>query len=90
MISTYFDSYLFLEDSAGTVLMQDDDGGGYPNARIIYRPTKTDTYRIVATTFEKAAPDLSPGLYTVTVVENPNAQRAFATPPFKGFPKFKK
>ena len=90
MISTYFDSYLFLEDSAGTVLMQDDDGGGYPNARIIYRPTKTDTYRIVATTFEKAVPDLSPGSYTVTVVENPNAQRAFATPPFKGFPKFKK
>jgi hypothetical protein len=90
MISSAFDSYLFLEDSAGKVLMQDDDSGGYPNARIIFRPTKTDTYRIVATTFELAAPDRSPGPYSVTVVENPHAQPAFAPPSNKNFPKFKK
>jgi hypothetical protein len=89
MISTAFDSYLFLEDSAGKVLMQDDDSGGYPNARIIFRPSKTDTYRIVATTFEQAAPNRSPGAYAVTVVDNPHAQPAFAQP-FKNFPKFKK
>jgi hypothetical protein len=91
MISTAFDSYLFLEDSTRTVLMQDDDGGGYPNARIIFRPKTTDTYRIVATTFEQATPDRSPGAYSLTVVENPNAQPVFKLPPLdKGFPKFKK
>jgi hypothetical protein len=91
MISTFFDSYLFLEDGTGKVLQQDDDGGGYPNARIIFRPTRTDTYRIIATTFEPADPNRSPGAYTVTVIENPNAQLVYNQPStFKKFPKFKK
>lgn len=89
MVSTAFDSYLFLEDTNGTVLQEDDDGGGFPNARIIFRPTKTDTYRLVATTFDKATPDWSPGPYALTVVENANAQKVPPSP-FKGFPKFKK
>jgi hypothetical protein len=89
MVSTAFDNYLFLEDSTGTVLQEDDDGGGYPNARLIFRPTRTDTYRLVATTFAKAAPNWSPGPYSVTVVENPNAQKVLNQPPANGFKKFK-
>src|SRR5262245_48561440 len=44
------DPYLRLEDSAGTQLAQDDDSGGNLNARIVFTPPKTDTYRIIATT----------------------------------------
>jgi hypothetical protein len=45
------DPYLRLEDSKGIQLAQDDDGGGYPNARIIVRAPRTETYRLIATTF---------------------------------------
>jgi hypothetical protein len=58
--------------------------------RVVYRPTKTDVYRIVATTFAKATPEGFPGPYTITVVENPHAQPAFAQSPFQNYPKFKK
>jgi hypothetical protein len=44
------DSYLFLEDPDGKLLAQDDDGGGFPNARITYKAAKKGNYRIVATT----------------------------------------
>ena len=88
MTTTAFDAFLVLEDSAGTVLMQDDFAGTV--RRVVYRPTKTDVYRIVATTFAKATPEGFPGPYTVTVVENPHAQPAFAQSPFQNYPKFKK
>jgi hypothetical protein len=72
MMSSAFDSYLFLEDSAGKLLMEDDDGGDGLNARIIFVPKKTDTYRIIATTFNQfvGAPV---GAYTLIVMENPDA-----------------
>jgi hypothetical protein len=92
MTSRAFDSYLFLEDSAGKVLLEDDDGGEALNARLVFRPVKTDTYRIVATTFERGAPSTNPGAYTLTVVENPHAQLRFraAFPSGKGFADFPK
>ena len=80
LMSAAFDAYLFLEDSAGKVLMQDDDGGEGLNARLIFHPARTDTYRIVATTFLRAGPVGPAGPYTLTVVENPNAQPRFRTP----------
>jgi S1-C subfamily serine protease len=47
-----FDPFLRLLDSTGKQLADDDDGAGGTNARIVYRPTKADEVRIVATTFE--------------------------------------
>lgn len=81
MMSVGFDTYLFLEDSLGAYLMEDDDGGEGLNARIVFTPTKTDTYRVVATTFDRGSPLAKLGDYTVIVMENPNAQRR--TPTFK-------
>jgi len=87
MMSRVFDAYLFLEDSAGNVLSEDDDGGEGLNARIIFRPLKTDTYRIVATTYNRGAPSANPGAYTLTVAENPHGQPRSAPPSWfgKGF-----
>jgi hypothetical protein len=58
------DPYLFLTDSAGKVLAQDDDGGGFPNARITYMPDKTGEYRVIATTITR-----SRGAFTLTARE---------------------
>jgi hypothetical protein len=51
MISSAVDSFLRLENSAGKELARDDDGGGFPNARIVYECTGDGAYRIIATTF---------------------------------------
>ncbi len=48
------DPYLRLEDSAGVQHAEDDDSGENRNARIVFTPTKEDSYRIVATTFARA------------------------------------
>jgi thiol-disulfide isomerase/thioredoxin len=48
------DPYLRLEDPEGNKVAEDDDGGGFPNARIVYKPEKTGTYKIIATTFQPA------------------------------------
>src|SRR5207253_1788614 len=67
------DPYLRLEDSAGVILAQDDDSGGGPrghDARIVFAPTKEDTYRIIATTLGPGVP----GSYLLTA--QPVAQAA--------------
>lgn len=51
MESGDIDSFLRLENEAGTQLKYDDDGGDNLNARIIFRAETAGTYRIVATTF---------------------------------------
>jgi hypothetical protein len=51
MVSNQFDSYLFLLDPDGKVVAQDDDGGGFPNARIIYTAGNAGRYRVLATRF---------------------------------------
>lgn len=60
--SNQFDCYLRLEDSAGTQLAKDDDGGGFPNARIVHKAAKDDTYRIIVTSFDGKS-----GAYTLSV-----------------------
>jgi hypothetical protein len=51
MTSTAFDPYLILEDPDQKVLARDDDGGGFPNARITIKAAKTGKHRIIATYF---------------------------------------
>jgi 3D (Asp-Asp-Asp) domain-containing protein len=41
-----YDPYLELRDPTGTLVAQDDDSGGFPNARIIYTPTVSGTFEI--------------------------------------------
>jgi hypothetical protein len=82
MASTNFDTYLFLEDAGQNYITEDDDGGGNLNARIVFQPTKSGAYRVVATTFDRLIPTQDPGPYTLTVIENPDAQQLLAPPPF--------
>jgi len=62
LISTDFDTYLRLEDEAGVQLAVDDDGGEGLDARIVYTPTRSGTYRILATSYKRAT-----GRFTLTV-----------------------
>ena len=64
MVSVW-DNYLRLENAAGEQVAADDDGGGFPNARIIYRAPKTGDYTIIATTFSGG----TTGKFTLTVKE---------------------
>jgi hypothetical protein len=68
LITSAFDSRLVLEDSTGKVVAQGVDAEGL-NSRLVVHPTKTDTYRIVATTNAFNAT----GAYVVTVVESLDA-----------------
>jgi HEAT repeat protein len=58
-----WDNYLRLENSRGVQLAQDDDSGGFPNARIIIRAPEDGWYRIIVTSY---APQAS-GPYTLRV-----------------------
>jgi hypothetical protein len=51
MTSKAFDSYLFLESPEGKLLAQDDDGGGYPNARITFKAAEAGKHRIITSYF---------------------------------------
>jgi S1-C subfamily serine protease len=77
LLTTAFDSKLVLEDAAGKMLATGFDTAGF-NARLFFRPTKSGTYRIVATSHQAD----STGAYTVTVMESVPVPSAF--PPFKG------
>jgi hypothetical protein len=57
MTSNAFDSYLFLESPSGKYITEDDDSGGYPNARIIHKATDAGQYRIACTSFHPATGD---------------------------------
>src|SRR5438128_1300289 len=46
------DPYLRIEDAAGKNLAEDDDSGGKPNARIIFKAQHAGNYTIIATTKE--------------------------------------
>jgi hypothetical protein len=68
--SKEIDSYLRLEDSDGKQVAEDDDSGGYPNARIAFKCHKTDTYKIFVTTYGKGAEGKefgNYGNYTLTI-----------------------
>jgi thiol-disulfide isomerase/thioredoxin len=60
-----FDSYLRLEDSEGNEVAFDDDGGGFPHARIVYKAKKGGLYKLIVTTFKPG----DTGAYSVTVAE---------------------
>ncbi|MCI0683313.1 MAG: hypothetical protein L0Y71_14515 [Gemmataceae bacterium] len=72
LASDAFDAFLFLEDASGDVILADDDSGGNLNARIVVRPKRSETHRIIATTFDRDG--FATGPYTLTVVVNPHAR----------------
>ena len=49
---TKLDTFLRLETPDGKLIAEDDDSGGFPNARIIHKALKDADYRLVATSFE--------------------------------------
>jgi thiol-disulfide isomerase/thioredoxin len=57
-----FDSFLRLETADGKQLAFDDDSGGFPDARIIYKIGEEGKYRIIVTSFDGKA-----GNYVLTV-----------------------
>jgi hypothetical protein len=81
LFTTAFDARLILEDSTGKVVTQGFDADGY-NARLVVRPTKTDSYRVIATAHQIDAA----GPYVLTVADNPQAQPGLPrfTKPFPG------
>lgn len=56
------DPYLYLEDPDGKVVAADDDGGGFPNARIVFKAPRSGEYRVIATALGNA---MGPYLLTV-------------------------
>ncbi len=64
LLTTAFDSQVVLEDAAGKLLLRGFAVAG-SNARLFFRPAKSGTYRIVATSYEGNAT----GAYTVLVSE---------------------
>lgn len=64
LASRQFDGYLRLENEDGEVVTEDDDGGGGLDARLTYRPARTGTYFLVATTY---ATPVKVGAFTLAV-----------------------
>jgi hypothetical protein len=64
LMSSDFDTFLRLEDSAGKQLAEDDDGGQDTNAQIVFTPEKTGEFKVVATRFEEGQ-----GAYTLKIEE---------------------
>lgn len=65
LTTTAFDSQLVLQDAAGKMVLNGFDAEGY-NSRLLFRPTRTDVYRILASSRQTAAR----GPYMVTVAES--------------------
>ena len=53
------DPYLFLEAPDGELLAKDDDGGGFPNARIVHKAAKAGSFRIICTSFGGSVGDFT-------------------------------
>jgi serralysin len=49
------DPYLYLRDASGTVLVENDDGDGNRNSRIVFTATKTGTYYLDASAWDDDA-----------------------------------
>jgi serine protease Do len=63
MQSTEVDPYLVLEDAKQNRLAEDDNSGGFPNAKIVFRAKENGVYRIIATTYGSG----ETGSYTLIV-----------------------
>jgi len=62
MVSRDLDSFLRLENPDGKQVAFDDDGGGFPNARITHKATASGQYKVIATSYDGKTGD-----YTLTV-----------------------
>jgi hypothetical protein len=58
------DPYLYLENSNKITVAQDDDGGGFPNARVMYTAVMDGEFRIIASALNNRT---EVGDYTLTV-----------------------
>jgi len=58
------DPILRLADPDGTLLAEDDDGGGYPHARIFHTPSKSGEFRLAVTSYQVG--QTGPFVITVT------------------------
>lgn len=58
------DPILRLADPEGTLLAEDDDGGGYPQARIFHTPSKSGEFRLAVTSYQVG--QTGPFVLTVT------------------------
>jgi Ca2+-binding EF-hand superfamily protein len=74
--SRAFDAYLYLEDSQGNVLAEDDDGGGNLNSRIVGQVGKSGTYRLIATSLNGAGA----GAFSLSVASLSGGARARMLP----------
>jgi hypothetical protein len=61
LVSKAFDAFLRVEDESGKELASDDDGGGFPDARLYFKAPEDGSYRLIATSFDGKA-----GPYTLT------------------------
>ena len=48
-----YDPILRLYDAKGTLIQEDDDGGGFPHSRIFYTPSEAGKYRFVVTSYNQ-------------------------------------
>jgi tetratricopeptide (TPR) repeat protein len=62
MVSTAFDAYLIVKSPSGKV-WEDDDRGGYPNARVTMQADQTGIYQIIATSYRPGVQ----GAYTLVI-----------------------
>jgi hypothetical protein len=72
------DAYQHLEGPDGNVIVSDDDGGGYPNSRIIYQCPKDGEYQVVCTALGR-----NTGPFTLRVTETIPNRPAKAVAPGK-------
>lgn len=63
LLNSQWDNFLRLENPQGVTVAQDDDGQGFPNARILYTAPEDGWYRIIVTSFSGGAS----GPYTLRV-----------------------
>jgi tetratricopeptide (TPR) repeat protein len=61
--SKRFGAHLKLQDAQGKTLAEDDNSGGNGNSRLVFTPTQSGTYRLVATSLVPQ----SMGYFTLTV-----------------------
>src|SRR5439155_17833612 len=70
MDSKEIDSIVRVEDADGKELAEDDDGGGYPNAKLVFKCMKDGEYKIRCISFPVAMKDYkTTGKFTLTIRE---------------------
>ena len=69
--SEEFDAFLRLEDDRGKSVAEDDNGGGGKNARILFSPTQSGIFRVIASHAGKAV-----GRYSLEIRELHAAAKA--------------